>query len=70
MNGYNEAMQESDAAYRLDQKKQSNARGMGGALSQMIQGGAQSPCPDLEIQLLKEENEALKRVIEQMKVDM
>ena len=36
----------------------------------MLQGGAQSPCPDLEIQLLKEENETLKNVIEQMKIDM
>ena len=31
----------------------------------MLQGS-----PELEIQLLKEENETLKRVIEQMKVDM
>lgn len=77
MQGYNEVMQESDAAYRLDtltQKKASQARA-GGALAQMLQGGASAgmggaASPAVELQLVKEENEALKKVIEQMKIDM
>ena len=37
----------------------------------MLQGGAQGQSnPQLELQLTKEENDALKKVIEQMKIDM
>ena len=74
-------MQESDVAFRLDtqKKKSSVAAGRGGALNQMLIGGQQyNPQSNsdgfanknLELQLIKEENEVLKKVIEQMKIDM
>lgn len=84
MHGYNEAMAESDAAYRLDTQKKrmsSAAGGRVGALQQMLVGGqshllsgnqanGNGAGSSLELQLTKEENEALKKVIEQMKIDM
>ena len=82
MVGYNEVMQESDAAYRLDTLTQKKAAASGarhtsaGPLAQMLYGASQAAnagaqhSPSLELQLVKEENETLKKVIEQMKLDM
>ena len=42
-------------------------------MAQMLQGAAAAagtPTQNLELQLVREENEALKKVIEQMKIDM
>ena len=69
MQGYNEVMEESNAAYRLETLTQKKATG-NGALAQMLQVGAGGQNPQVELQLVKEENEALKQVIAQMKVDM
>ena len=70
MKGYNDVMQESDAAYRLDTLTQ-KSRKAAGPLAQMLQGGGEAKASEnLELQLVKEENETLKKVIEQMKIDM
>ena len=73
MHGYNEVMQESDAAQKLETFKQTLSVGKrrSDALTQMLAAAAPSQSEhQMELRFIKEENEVLKKVIEQMKLDM
>ena len=73
MQGYNDVMQESDAAQRLETFKQSISASKNNkdALTQMLAAaGPNRSEQQMELKFIKEENEVLKKVIEQMKLDM
>ena len=66
MHGYNEVMQESDAAQRLETFKQTLSAGKkNDALAQMLAAaGPNKSESQMEMKFIREENEVLKKVIE------
>ena len=67
MHGYNEVMAESDTAFKIESHGKAGAN-----LAQMMvnTAGSKNQRSMTELAMLKEENQALQKVIEQMKIDM